>query len=162
VAGRSFHHGRFVQRLRHAATAVPGVTVRGATVRRLLNGAPPRQRSPPAAGHARLALDAPAPAKQRDALLALDAPTMAAALACRGERGGVLHASSACGSRARRWCAGEGQEWEEGQAVSGVQYKDAEGKLRSAKGYLTICCDGMYSTFRKQVSEAPGGWEGGA
>jgi len=39
MAGRSFHHGRFVQQLRLAASAMPGVTAREGTVRRLLNGA---------------------------------------------------------------------------------------------------------------------------
>ena len=38
VSGRSFTHGRFVQRLRHAAASAPNVTVRQGTVRRLLNG----------------------------------------------------------------------------------------------------------------------------
>lgn len=38
VAGRSFHNGRFVQRLREAAAAAPGVTLRQGTVRRLLSG----------------------------------------------------------------------------------------------------------------------------
>lgn len=38
VAGRSFHHGRFVQRLRQRAAAQPSVTCREATVRRLING----------------------------------------------------------------------------------------------------------------------------
>ena len=39
VAGRSFHNGCFVQRLRQAAASCPGVTLRQATVRRLINGA---------------------------------------------------------------------------------------------------------------------------
>lgn len=38
VAGRSFHHGRFVQRMRHAAAACPGVTAREAFVKKLVNG----------------------------------------------------------------------------------------------------------------------------
>ena len=38
VSGRSFTHGRFAQRLRHAAASAPNVTVRQGTVRRLLNG----------------------------------------------------------------------------------------------------------------------------
>jgi hypothetical protein len=38
VAGRSFHHGRFVQRLRYAAASVPDVCLREGTVRRLING----------------------------------------------------------------------------------------------------------------------------
>lgn len=38
VAGRSFHHGRFVQRLRMAAAAMPSVTMREGFVRRLVNG----------------------------------------------------------------------------------------------------------------------------
>ena len=37
VAGRSFHNGRFVQRLREAAAAAPGVTVRQGTVRGLVD-----------------------------------------------------------------------------------------------------------------------------
>lgn len=37
VSGRSFTHGRFVQRLRHAAASAPGVTVRQGTVKRLIN-----------------------------------------------------------------------------------------------------------------------------
>lgn len=40
VSGRSFTHGRFVQRLRHAAASAPGVTVRQGTVKRLINGQP--------------------------------------------------------------------------------------------------------------------------
>jgi hypothetical protein len=38
VAGCSFHHGRFVQRLRGAAAGAAGATVREATVRALVNG----------------------------------------------------------------------------------------------------------------------------
>ncbi len=38
VAGRSFHNGRFVQRLRQAASAQASVTVRQGTARRLING----------------------------------------------------------------------------------------------------------------------------
>jgi squalene monooxygenase len=38
VAGRSFHHGRFVQNLRQAAAGQAGVTVRQAYVRKLVNG----------------------------------------------------------------------------------------------------------------------------
>ncbi len=41
VAGRSFHNGRFVQRLRQAAAGAPGVALRQGTVRRLLSGAAP-------------------------------------------------------------------------------------------------------------------------
>lgn len=37
VAGRSFHNGRFVQRLREAAARAPGVTVRQGTVRGLVD-----------------------------------------------------------------------------------------------------------------------------
>jgi squalene monooxygenase len=38
VAGRSFHHGRFVQRLRQAAATCPTLTVRQGIVKRLING----------------------------------------------------------------------------------------------------------------------------
>lgn len=37
VAGRSFHHGRFVQRLRQAAAANPSVTIRQGVVKRLID-----------------------------------------------------------------------------------------------------------------------------
>jgi len=37
VAGRSFHNGRFVQRLREAAARAPGVTIRQGTVRSLVD-----------------------------------------------------------------------------------------------------------------------------
>jgi hypothetical protein len=38
VAGRSFHNGRFVQRLRQAAASVPSITIRQGIAKRLLNG----------------------------------------------------------------------------------------------------------------------------
>ncbi len=39
------------------------------------------------------------------------------------------------------------------QVVTGVLYKDAQGQDREAKGHLTIVCDGMYSNFRKQLAQ---------
>jgi hypothetical protein len=39
VAGRSFHHGRFVQRLRQAAASHKTVTLRQGVVKALINGA---------------------------------------------------------------------------------------------------------------------------
>ena len=52
VAGRSFHNGRFVQRLRQAAAATPNVTVRQAIVRSLVDraGAPWTEGRGPVAG----------------------------------------------------------------------------------------------------------------
>lgn len=38
VAGRSFHNGRFVQRLREAAAGVSSITLRQGIAKRLLNG----------------------------------------------------------------------------------------------------------------------------
>ena len=38
VAGRSFHHGRFIQKLRHKAASCPNVTMRQGVVKRLANG----------------------------------------------------------------------------------------------------------------------------
>ena len=38
IAGRSFHNGRFVQRLRQAAAAQPSITVRQGVATALLNG----------------------------------------------------------------------------------------------------------------------------
>lgn len=84
VAGRSFHHGRFIQRLRQAAAAAPNVTVRQATVKRLIND--------------------------------------------------------------------KGEDWEEGQVVTGVRYRGADGADTAALAHLTIVCDGMYSIFRKKLS----------
>ena len=37
--------------------------------------------------------------------------------------------------------------------MSGVQYKDASGGVRISKAHLTVCCDGMYSTFRKKLAK---------
>lgn len=37
--------------------------------------------------------------------------------------------------------------------MSGVQYKDTAGQLRTSKAHLTVCCDGMYSTFRKKLAK---------
>lgn len=85
VAGRSFHHGRFVQKLRHRAASQPSVTCREATVRKLIND--------------------------------------------------------------------QGGDWEEGQPVSGVKYKAADGSIREARAHLTVVCDGMYSNFRKPLTE---------
>lgn len=85
VAGRSFHHGCFVQQLRHKAASQPSVTCRQAFVKQLIND--------------------------------------------------------------------KGESWEEGQPVSGVQYKDAAGQLRTSRAHLTVCCDGMYSTFRKKLAK---------
>lgn len=51
ISGRSFHNGRFVQRLRQAAARQPNVTVREATVKRLLNGTDRAGRSAPRGAH---------------------------------------------------------------------------------------------------------------
>jgi squalene monooxygenase len=84
VAGRSFHHGRFVQRLRQTAASCPNVTVRQGIVKRLVND--------------------------------------------------------------------EGEDWEEGEVVTGVRYKSSsDGKDRTALAHLTIVCDGMYSSFRSKL-----------
>jgi hypothetical protein len=50
-------------------------------------------------------------------------------------------------------CVDKGEAWDEGQPVSGVQYKDASGQLRTSKAHLTVCCDGMYSTFREKLAK---------
>ncbi len=47
----------------------------------------------------------------------------------------------------------KGEEWEEGQVVTGVQYKASDGSDKTALGNLTIVCDGMYSSFRKKLSK---------
>lgn len=85
VAGRSFHHGRFVQKMRIAASKSPNITMRQGFVKKLINA--------------------------------------------------------------------DGEEWEEGQPVSGVRYKAVGGEDRVARAHLTIVCDGMYSNLRKKLSE---------
>lgn len=47
----------------------------------------------------------------------------------------------------------DGKNWKEGDSVSGVRYKDFGGVARECKAHLTIVCDGMYSTLRKQFIE---------
>lgn len=37
--------------------------------------------------------------------------------------------------------------------MSGVGYKASDGSERVARAHLTIVCDGMYSSLRKQLSE---------
>ncbi|WIA08305.1 hypothetical protein OEZ85_007748 [Tetradesmus obliquus] len=86
VAGRSFHHGRFVQKLRLRAASQQSVTCREATVRKLINDV--------------------------------------------------------------------GEDWSEGQPVSGVKYKAADGSIREARAHLSVVCDGMYSNFRKPLTES--------
>ena len=49
--------------------------------------------------------------------------------------------------------ADNGEDWTEGQPVSGVQYKGTDGEIHKASAHLTIVCDGMYSSFRKQLAE---------
>lgn len=84
VAGRSFHHGRFIMRLRQAAAAQPSVTVRQGVVKRLVND--------------------------------------------------------------------QGGDWEEGEVVTGVRYKAADGQEVVARAHLTVVCDGMYSTLRTKLA----------
>lgn len=38
IAGRSFHHGRFVQKLREAVSSCENITVRQGIVKKLING----------------------------------------------------------------------------------------------------------------------------
>ena len=85
VAGRSFHHGRFVQKLRTKASKSPGVTLRQGIVRKLL------------------------------------------------------------GVDCNDWVE------ETGATVGGVRYKQEDGKERTARGHLTVVCDGMYSAFRSKL-----------
>mmetsp|Transcript_26909 Transcript_26909/g.58754 ORF Transcript_26909/g.58754 Transcript_26909/m.58754 type:complete len:505 (-) Transcript_26909:910-2424(-) len=85
VAGRSFHHGRFIQKLRMRAAAQPNVTMRQGLVKRLINKS--------------------------------------------------------------------GEEWKEGEPVSGIIYKTGDGQERTARAHLTIVCDGMYSNLRKHLAE---------
>lgn len=87
VAGRSFHNGRFVQRLRQAAVSVPNVTARQGIVKRLIND--------------------------------------------------------------------KGEDWTEGEVVTGVRYKaSSDGQEVVALAHLTVVCDGMYSGLRTKLSVA--------
>lgn len=47
----------------------------------------------------------------------------------------------------------DGEDWEEGQVVTGVRYKSSsDGVERIALAHLTVVCDGMYSTLRSKLS----------
>lgn len=49
-------------------------------------------------------------------------------------------------------CVGNGDEWKEGEVVTGVEYKTPDDVLRMAHGSLTVACDGIYSTLRAKLS----------
>lgn len=48
--------------------------------------------------------------------------------------------------------ADQGGDWEEGQVITGVRYKAADGQEAVAAAHLTVVCDGMYSTLRTKLS----------
>ena len=54
----------------------------------------------------------------------------------------------------RRLINAAGEEWQDGQVVTGVSYKSGDA-IRTAHAHLTIVCDGMYSTFRSKLADAP-------
>eukprot|EP00210_Caulerpa_lentillifera_P006516 g6224.t1 len=80
MTGRSFHHGRFVQRLRQLVQSKPSITLRQGVVKSLINN--------------------------------------------------------------------DGKDFTEEEVVCGIRYK-CNGTDHCAYGYLTIVCDGMYSSLRK-------------
>lgn len=47
----------------------------------------------------------------------------------------------------------DGQEWQDGDVVRGVAYRTPDGVDRVAHGYLTVVCDGMYSSLRTKLSQ---------
>lgn len=47
--------------------------------------------------------------------------------------------------------AEQGQEWQDGEAVTGVLYKTSDDTEHTAMANLTIVCDGMHSTLRKKL-----------
>jgi squalene monooxygenase len=50
--------------------------------------------------------------------------------------------------------ADKGEDWEEGQVVTGVKYKATkDGEDKTALAHLTIVCDGMYSSFRTKLGK---------
>ena len=128
VAGRSFHNGRFVQRLRQAAASQQGVTVRQGTVNRLLDGA------------ACLGLCLLCAKCMPGHIYGMHAVTCESPLQTSRKRSCVttfaVHAD-------------QGQEWRGHGAVHGVQYKTRDGTTRTAAASLTLVCDGMYSSLRR-------------
>ena len=48
-------------------------------------------------------------------------------------------------------CAEDGEEWQDGQAVTGVLYKGNDDQEHVAHANLTVVCDGMHSTLRKKL-----------
>ena len=112
VAGRSFHHGRFVQQLRLAAATQATVTIRQGFVRKLLNG----KRVRGGGGS--------------------EQPFHSAAAVLLG-LSSIPHQS--CLSTLHfRHSAECGEGWEEGQAVTGVCYKGLDGEDHTAQAHLTV------------------------
>jgi len=136
VAGRSFHHGRFVQRLRGAAAACPTLTVREASVRRLVgaDGAEWGGDEAQAVAGVEYRPTASRPSQQQQQQQQ-QAPAPAAAAT----------AAAADGSS-----GGDGKQ----AAAAAVP-----ATTRVARAHLTVVCDGMHSTFRRSlvVPDAPGG-----
>ena len=158
VAGRSFHHGRFVQRLRHAAAGVPGVTAREGTVRRLLN----RERTwvGRVAGCCGCRAAAVCAGAVAAVLCGCGCGVCVRALRTVLRRSAPprpskrsQHKTTQPNQHQNPQRAVEGGDWAEGEPVSGVQYKTGDGAVRTARAHLTVVCDGMYSQFRKQLAE---------
>jgi squalene monooxygenase len=130
VAGRSFHNGRFVQRLRQAAAGAPGVALRQGTVRRLLSGAALGR-----AGGSGLASSC----------------CGCASVCCRNGQepqwGNLKEVEKLIAARAPG-----GREWCEGEVVTGVAYRTPDGQERAAAADLTVACDGMYSSLRAKLT----------
>jgi squalene monooxygenase len=157
VAGRSFHHGRFVQRLRAAAASCPTLTIREATVRRLVGadgGQWSGDEAEPVAG-----------VEYR--------PTGGSAGAGSSSKdgGNSGNGNSGGGGMKRLFSFGRkgggsaggggGGSEEQGAAASGPSSSQQQQQqpTRVARAHLTVVCDGMYSTFRRSlvVPDAPDG-----
>lgn len=58
-----------------------------------------------------------------------------------------------CGLQNETIVADKGEEWQEGEVVTGVRYKaGCDGTDKIALAHLTVVCDGMYSTLRNKLS----------
>ena len=64
----------------------------------------------------------------------------------------IIYVSDRVGLDLSSVLTAEGEEWQEGEVVRGVQYKTPEGTDRVACAALTIVCDGMYSNLRSKLS----------
>jgi squalene monooxygenase len=162
VAGRSFHHGRFVQRLRAAAASCPTLTIREASVRRLIGadgGEWSGDEAQPVAGVEYRPTGSGSGSGSGSGATASNGGGGSA-----GGGGGGVKRLFSFGRRQGSVGGGGGNGSGEQQAPpsspsSSTPPPPPPQQTRVARAHLTVVCDGMYSTFRRSlvVPNAPDG-----